>query len=55
MPKNNLAQPKKYTKSTLPTKICAACRRPFAWRKRWEKVWEQVKYCSDRCRAAPRK
>ena len=31
-------------------KICAACGRPFAWRKKWERCWEQVRYCSDRCR-----
>ena len=40
-------QPKK---SDLPHKICAQCGRPFSWRKKWEKVWEEVKYCSDRCR-----
>jgi len=37
-------------KSDLPVKICATCQRPFAWRKKWEKNWEEVKYCSDRCR-----
>ncbi|WP_299219187.1 DUF2256 domain-containing protein [uncultured Aquimarina sp.] len=37
-------------KSNLPTKICKVCERPFTWRKKWEKVWEEVKYCSDRCR-----
>jgi hypothetical protein len=37
-------------KSNLPTKICVTCGRPFTWRKKWEKVWEEVKYCSDRCR-----
>jgi hypothetical protein len=26
------------------------CKRPFAWRKKWAKVWEQVKYCLDACR-----
>ncbi|MCA6329365.1 MAG: DUF2256 domain-containing protein, partial [Phenylobacterium sp.] len=25
---------------------------PFAWRKKWEKVWDEVKYCSERCRRA---
>lgn len=34
----------------LPTKICAACGRPFTWRKKWEKNWNEVKYCSDKCR-----
>ena len=24
--------------------------KPFTWRKKWEKVWEEVKYCSDQCR-----
>ncbi|WP_370527206.1 DUF2256 domain-containing protein [Undibacterium sp. CY21W] len=37
-------------KSELPTKLCLQCDRPFAWRKKWEKVWNDVKYCSDRCR-----
>ncbi|MES2495826.1 MAG: DUF2256 domain-containing protein [Pseudomonadota bacterium] len=38
-------------KLTLPTKICAACKRPFAWRKKWTRDWENVKFCSDRCRS----
>ena len=38
-------------KSDLPDKICAACKRPFAWRKKWARDWEQVRFCSDRCRA----
>lgn len=37
-------------KQHLPTKICAACGRPFTWRKKWENVWDEVKYCSDACR-----
>lgn len=39
-------------KADLPQKTCATCGRPFAWRKKWERVWEEVRYCSDRCRAA---
>jgi hypothetical protein len=39
-------------KSDLPTKTCATCGRPFAWRKKWAKVWDEVRYCSDRCRGA---
>ncbi|MFM8952940.1 MAG: DUF2256 domain-containing protein [Planctomycetaceae bacterium] len=34
----------------LPHKPCVVCGRPFAWRKKWERCWEQVRYCSDRCR-----
>ncbi|MGB3298228.1 MAG: DUF2256 domain-containing protein, partial [Phormidesmis sp.] len=24
--------------------------RPFTWRKKWERCWDDVKYCSERCR-----
>jgi hypothetical protein len=37
-------------KENLPTKVCVTCNRPFTWRKKLEKIWEEVKYCSDRCR-----
>ncbi|MFN0048396.1 MAG: DUF2256 domain-containing protein [Cytophagales bacterium] len=37
-------------KENLPSKICMVCHRPFTWRKKWEKVWSEVKYCSDKCR-----
>lgn len=39
-------------KVSLPQKPCAACGRPMSWRKKWARTWEQVKFCSDRCRAA---
>ena len=42
-------------KANLPTKTCAACQRPFTWRKKWAKEWETVKYCSARCRGDKRK
>jgi hypothetical protein len=38
-------------KGDLPQKDCLVCGRPFTWRKKWEKVWDEVKYCSDRCRS----
>ncbi|MGA0555958.1 DUF2256 domain-containing protein [Larkinella sp. VNQ87] len=37
-------------KPHLPTKTCVVCQKPFTWRKKWEKVWDEVKYCSERCR-----
>ena len=37
-------------KEDLPIKVCAGCGRPFAWRKKWERVWDEVRYCSERCR-----
>lgn len=39
-------------KSELPQKICATCHKPFSWRKKWERDWEKVRFCSDKCRAA---
>jgi len=41
---------KKASKSYLPQKICAVCQRPFSWRKKWERDWQNVKYYSARCR-----
>nr|WP_211277422.1 DUF2256 domain-containing protein [Erythrobacter donghaensis] len=43
--------PKMRKKSDLPTKTCLACGLPFTWRKKWERDWDNVKYCSDRCRS----
>jgi len=40
----------KGNKSSLPSKPCQACGRPMAWRKAWARNWDEVKYCSDRCR-----
>lgn len=37
-------------KGQLPTKVCAACGRPFEWRKKWAANWDAVRYCSERCR-----
>ena len=32
------------------TKICTSCGRTIEYRKKWEKNWPEVKYCSDECR-----
>ena len=37
-------------KNDLPTKICPTCERSFSWRKKWERDWEQVIYCSKKCK-----
>lgn len=49
-----IAAMKMRKKSELPAKVCAHCQLPFTWRKKWERDWEQVKYCSERCRRAGR-
>ncbi len=41
--KRELETPKK-------AKTCKTCGRTFEWRKKWEKDWDVVKYCSDACR-----
>ncbi|WP_354554180.1 DUF2256 domain-containing protein [Rhizobium aquaticum] len=46
---------KRTNKADLPQKDCAACGRPFTWRRKWERDWEAVRYCSDRCRRERRK
>ncbi|WP_103173139.1 DUF2256 domain-containing protein [Paracoccus sp. SY] len=48
--------PRMVRKGDLPSKICACCGRPFTWRRKWARDWDQVRYCSDRCRGtkAPR-
>jgi len=38
-------------KSNVPSKTCATCGRGITWRKKWERDWENVKYCSDACRS----
>jgi hypothetical protein len=43
--------PKMRAKADLPSKTCAACGLPFAWRKKWALDWEAVKFCSARCRS----
>ncbi len=33
-------------------KTCLRCGRTIEWRKKWERDWENVRYCSDACRSA---
>ncbi|MBD0783552.1 MULTISPECIES: DUF2256 domain-containing protein [Pseudoalteromonas] len=43
-----------HKKVNLPYKVCPICKRPFYWRKKWQRDWENVKYCSKRCAAEHR-
>ena len=47
--------PFKGNKQALPQKPCLHCGRPMVWRKRWAKNWDDVKFCSDRCRSEHRR
>lgn len=31
-------------------KTCRSCGREITWRKKWERNWDEVAYCSDACR-----
>ncbi len=35
---------------TVAEKICASCGRRIEWRAKWERDWEQVRFCSAACR-----
>ena len=32
------------------SKTCQSCGRTIEWRRKWERDWEQVRYCSTACR-----
>lgn len=36
--------------STPEPKTCASCGRTIEWRKKWERDWDSVRYCSTACR-----
>eukprot|EP00751_Fragilariopsis_kerguelensis_P045758 CAMPEP_0170994960 /NCGR_PEP_ID=MMETSP0736-20130129/11285_1 /TAXON_ID=186038 /ORGANISM="Fragilariopsis kerguelensis, Strain L26-C5" /LENGTH=236 /DNA_ID=CAMNT_0011420979 /DNA_START=491 /DNA_END=1201 /DNA_ORIENTATION=+ len=42
---------KTIAKSDLPSKVCLVCERPFTWRKKWERNWDEVTTCSKSCNA----
>lgn len=35
---------------STPAKICAKCGRRFTWRAKWANNWDEVRFCSARCR-----
>ncbi|MEL6497707.1 MAG: DUF2256 and DUF3253 domain-containing protein [Planctomycetota bacterium] len=36
--------------ATGKAKMCVVCGREIEWRKKWERNWESVRYCSNACR-----
>ena len=38
------------TSSDHPDKTCATCGRTITWRKKWEREWDNIRFCSDACR-----
>ncbi|HBY66287.1 MAG: hypothetical protein CMC07_01000 [Flavobacteriaceae bacterium] len=39
-----------HKRQQLPEKTCPVCNRSFTWRKKWERDWENVIYCSNGCK-----
>lgn len=35
----------------IPSKTCARCGRTIEWRKKWEREWDNVRFCSKACRS----
>lgn len=46
---SSVAMPRGVKKENLPFKTCVTCGRPFTWRKKWERVWDDVATCSKSC------
>ncbi|RZO20767.1 MAG: DUF2256 domain-containing protein [SAR92 clade bacterium] len=42
-------------KGDLPKKHCLNCGLLFAWRKKWARSWEEVRFCSQRCKTEARR
>jgi hypothetical protein len=38
------------TSTQRAPKTCVGCGRAIEWRKKWERNWETVRYCSSACR-----
>ncbi len=36
--------------SQFDSKVCPRCGRRFEYRARWARCWDEVRYCSERCR-----
>jgi hypothetical protein len=47
--------PRGVKKENLPSKVCVVCGRPFKWRKKWERCWDEVSTCSKSCNAQRRR
>jgi len=52
--KRTRSMPNGVKKENLPSKICVVCERPYTWRKKWERCWDEVTTCSKGCNAKRR-
>lgn len=54
MSRNPTSNDFKGNKAHLPSKPCQHCGRPMTWRRKWAKTWDEVRWCSERCRREAR-
>lgn len=54
-PRATLAMAAFRNPNNLPTKVCVSCGKPFTWRKKWEKNWDEITTCSKRCNSERRR
>jgi len=40
----------KHSLMKIQVKFCIYCGREIQWRKKWQKTWGQIRYCSKACR-----
>ena len=52
--KNTNTKMRGVKKENLPSKICVVCNRPFTWRKKWERCWDEITTCSKSCNSKRR-
>lgn len=51
---NGKVKKERISKQDLPEKVCVVCNRPFTWRKKWERCWDEVTTCSKKCNSMRR-
>lgn len=51
MPDRKKPARERASEATPSPKTCATCGRTIEWRKKWERDWENVRFCSDGCRS----
>ena len=39
-----------HKKLKLDSKICIKCNKTFNWRKKWERDWSKIQFCSKKCK-----
>jgi hypothetical protein len=49
--RRTLSHPEQTGAMTPDPKTCRSCGRAITWRKKWERNWDEIAYCSAACRS----